>query len=265
MKKLFALIMLLSMTSHAEGLRSTALQELTPTTAATLPATNQKSASKASSAKATPSISVAPGSNSLIFNVEDPYHEPRVRNFRWDFGVLLQNYVPRGQVETSTVTENLAGIRSTVMPSISMGALYRLNTENLNLGAFELGAQAQVGYATQPVSLHNLSGNETQGQLNSLMTEIRSDLRWSQSLESKWHGKLGLGMGRLNLTQTSDNSSARWSRTGSYNAVVLGLNYDLNHRWSVMGQQKFMSAKSDWPGEVELASSQFELGTEVLW
>lgn len=201
----------------------------------------------------------------LVLKLEDDYQEPKARDFLWTFGFFLQQHSPSGQASMNNSSENLSDSGTTLLPTISVGSLYNINDGiDSAVGAWQVGIEGEVGFTSQKISVQ--AGNqEIEARLNTTLAEIRALARWGAHLQSRWHARLGFGRGQLNYTQSSDNSLARWSETGDYQAFLVGADYQFNPRWAVLAQAKTISALNNWPSSIDVPSTQLELGAQVLW
>jgi hypothetical protein len=207
---------------------------------------------------------LSPEQTATMLQLEDPFEAPRLRDFEWGFGVYLSNYKPQGTVEVSGIgSQNLGSMSQTLMPSLSLGALYGL-TESF-LGAFELGLETEAGFSSQESNIQTANGTSLGGRLNSTLLDGRALLRWGQEFKSKLHGRIGLGIGRYTLTQTSDSSLARWSRDGGLNTLLLGLDFKLSKKWLAQANYRSFSTRGNYPAGLEAPASRFELGAQVVW
>ncbi len=200
---------------------------------------------------------------SLILKLEDPLQKIQLREFQWSFGFALQSYQPKGQISINSNTEeDLQKTNSTVMPSLMLGSLYNA-VENPTL-ALQFGPEIEVGYTSQSVQIGQQSG-EISANLHSLMSEVRFLNRIGKTFDSKFHGRIGLGLGRLSLTQASSNSLGRWSRNGDYVSFLLGGDYQITRQWAALANYKVIQSRQNWPSELAKPDNQLELGAQVLW
>lgn len=199
-----------------------------------------------------------------MLQLEDPFDPPRLRDFQWSFGAAVSTYKPQGMVEVSGVgSQNLGSSGSSLMPTLSLGTLYGLTDGSA--GAFEIGVEASVGFASQKSSLTTTNGTALDGRLNSTLMDGKAILRWGSNFKSKLHGRIGLGIGRYSVTQTSDNSLARWSRDGGLTTYLLGADYKLARKWLAQLNYRSFQKRGNFASDLSVPASHIELGTQVIW
>ena len=215
---------------------------------------------------AVPVTTISAKQTELILKLEDDYQDPKVREFLWSFGVFLQEHRPEGTRSLATGDENIGDSGSTFLPTVAMGALYNLSNgrEDSVGGAWQVGLEGEAGFTSQKIAIQT-AGQSFDARLNTMLTELRVLARWGLTLKSKFHARLGAGQGRLNYTQSSDNSLMRWSENGQYHSFLLGLDYGLTRRWTALVQAKTISAQSSWPTSIDAPSTQLEIGAQILW
>ncbi len=207
---------------------------------------------------------LAPEQTATMLQLEDPFDPPRLRDFQWNFGIALSPYKPQGTVEVSGVgSQNLGSTGSSLMPSLSLGTLYGLTDGSM--GAFEIGAEFQVGFASQKSSLTTQIGTAIDGRLNSTLFDGRAVIRWGSDFKSKLHGRIGVGVGRYSVTQTSDNSLARWSRDGGLSTFLLGADYKMSRKWLAQVNYRSFGKRGNFSSDLTVPASHIELGTQVIW
>jgi hypothetical protein len=232
-------------------LKQTATQEIAAPANASLPP------SKTASDAALP----ADGSSSGILRLQDDFHSLKARQFLMIFGVQLQSYRPQGQSDTLTSSSySLSSAGSTVLPSLSLGTLYRL-AENRS-GRWQLGLEAEAGYTSQKTVVPVASGS-VNARLNTTLLEIHPLLRWAPG-SSHWHLFAGYGMGHATVTQSGTNSLSQWSKSGNTADWFAGTDYAFDEKWLVHLTAKQMQISKADAG-FDLPSNQVELGAKVLW
>lgn len=207
---------------------------------------------------------LSPEQTATMLQLQDPFEAPRLRDFEWGFGVFLSSQKPQGTVEVSGVgTQNLGSLSSNLTPSISLGTLYGLNEGSM--GTLELGLEAEAGFYSQKSSITTVTGTQIDGRVNSTLMDGRLLARWGQAWKSKFHVRGGIGMGRYTVTQTSDNSLARWSKDGGLTTYLLGFDYKLGRRWMAQLNYRSFSQRGAFPDGLQTPASFAELGAQVVW
>lgn len=199
-----------------------------------------------------------------MLQLEDPFEAPRLRDFEWGFGFFVSSQKPQGMVEVSGVgTQDLSSLKSSMTPSFSLGTLYGL-TEG-QAGTFEIGGEAEFGFASQESTLKTASGSQIDGRVNSSLIDGRLLVRWGSGWKSKFHGRLGMGIGRYTVTQTSDNSLGRWSKEGSLNTYLIGVDYKLGKKWLAQVNYRDFGNRGAFPEGLQVPPAFVELGAQIVW
>ncbi|PIS10215.1 MAG: hypothetical protein COT73_10525 [Bdellovibrio sp. CG10_big_fil_rev_8_21_14_0_10_47_8] len=199
-----------------------------------------------------------------ILRLEDPFEKIPLRNFQWGLGVHLQPYQPRGRITNESFSsQELETTGSTLMPSISLGALYGL--AQTDIGFFQGGLEGEVGFMSQKNTVTTITNKSVDGQLNSSLTEARALVRWGKHWTSRWHGRLGAGVGKLSITQSSDNSLARWSKDTTFNSYLVGVDYQLNRSWLAQMNYRTYQKGLGSGDSIQVPTSQLDFGAQVVW
>jgi opacity protein-like surface antigen len=195
--------------------------------------------------------------------LEDPYEPITMRTFVWSFGFQLQDYQPLGRATLAENTSyNLSQAGNTYLPSVSLGSLYNLG--NSRAGHFQMGLNGQLGYTSQNLKAYTSNNTLLDTRLSTTQMEAKLQLRWALQAESKLHVLAQAGLGQLNVSQSSDNSVARWSESAVYQISGLGLEYNVGPEWlaHLTYNQKSIQDKSS---NLDIQGNNTEVGAKLLW
>lgn len=241
-------------TLSAQDLKKAASQEIEA------PATTPVNTKRASDA-ALPATA-ADGSSSGILRLKDEYHSLKARSVIMTFGVQMQSYKPTGTSDGTNTgsTYSLSDVGATVLPSVSLGALY--NMADNRSGQWQLGLEGEAGYTSQKATVATATGSLS-ARLNTTIFDLHPMVRWAPH-NSKFHLFTGYGWGHATLTQSSSDSVGQWSKSGNTTNWLLGADYAMSEKWLLQLMSKSISVSKADEG-FNLPSNQLELGAKVLW
>lgn len=224
-------------------------------------------ATKISDPKVLSQIETAPEAqvSSGALTLDDPFEPLTMRTFVWNFGFQLQSYQPQGvaNLGDQATRYNLSEAGSTVLPSFSLGTLYNVG-HSPTFGKFQLGLNGQAGYISQNIKAVTSNNVAIDAKLNTTQLEAKASLRWSYKPTSQLHVLAQAGIGQLNVSQSSENSMARWNQSATYQVSGLGLEYNLNNEWLAQANYNQKSMR-DENSELDIQNNNIELGAKILW
>jgi len=198
------------------------------------------SSSKTSNPNTTGSLSADQAE--LTLKLADPYQALQTRESRWTAGLNVQSFEPHD------TDNNSAG--ATPLVAISFGYLSARNETRLHWGS-----EIELGWASQSVSALGANDTSIDARINSTQIEARSFFRGNVSASPRLFWKSGLGLGRLNQTQTSDDPLGRLDETRTYASFLAGADFQISPSWFVQAQLRFPT----------VASPQLGLGVQTVW
>lgn len=201
--------------------------------------------------------------SSEALKLADPFEPLTMRTFVWTFGFQAQSYQPQGRARLADQTGYaLSQAGSTVLPSVSLGTLYNLGRSQA--GHFQLGLNGQLGYTSQNIKAETSNNVALDARLSTTQLEGKILLRWALRAESKLHLLAHGGIGQLAVSQSSNNSVARWSESAIYQTSGLGLEYNLNDAWLTHLTYNHKSINES-ETTLDIQNNNLELGAKVIW
>lgn len=210
----------------------------------------------AAQTSANPALDARPSSASIL-QLRDEYVVLPKRAYLVSFGADLTNYNPKGTVESLGVTYDMSDAGAQPLPILSWGTLVDFRN------GFKAGASLQAGYLSQGLTVTLPSGLETSARLNTTELRFLPEAQYKFSVDGSLGLRLGYGLGQRNITQTSQDSAARWSESVQYQTLLTGVLYEVRPEVLVQAQYEIQSALNESP--IELSSSEVGAGVRLVW
>lgn len=173
--------------------------------------------------------------------------------------IRLETYQPTGQgLFTDQSTSNLSNIGSTVLPTITYGAL----TDSSSLGEFQTtyGLEANASFATQDASFVSTSGLLGSGKFQTAVLSLKPLMRFHWRMKQKIFTRVSaeLGYEQVNLYGSSNIGTV--AHGSGFVGYGLGLEWDPFDRYGLIGEYYTRTGTaSDQNGWTPTAAS-YQLG-----
>lgn len=192
-----------------------------------------------------------------MLSFRDPKKEVITRTWKYYLAAGLQNFQPSGVVTTeSGMTYKLNNYDQIQLPQVSLGMNGQI-AENLS---YDFAGQFSFYSHAQPVRLNSGYAIED-SRLNTVMTSLKFGL--GTTVSNDIGISAGLLTGVFNLTQTSQNSFARFSKSNQYNGFYTQVAYQMNQNWFAGLELNQLTAQNK--NDIKPQNQNLQFNAKVIW
>lgn len=192
-----------------------------------------------------------------VLSFRDPKKEIITRTWKYYLSASIQNFKPQGKASTASgLSYDLNNYDQIILPQVSLGVIGHLS-ENLT---FDFSGQFAFFSHAQPIKLPSGFAVED-SRTNTMITSAKLGI--GTPLPSDFHLSAGLITGLFNLTQTSSNAFAQFSKNNQFTGFYSQVSYQLTQNWQT--GLEYHQLKSQNNAEVTLPSDNLKFNTKVLW
>lgn len=201
--------------------------------------------------------------NSAYLQLQDPRPQIITRTYKYNLGIQLSRWNPQGQTQLPAGTSyDLASAGNTVLPTVSFGFQRELTYQadyTLDWGISLLG-----GYSSQTVNFELPSGYEiSDSRLNSTLLKAQIPVQVKLANLKDFSGTITPQIGAINYTQSGVDPLANFSKQTTFAAMGFAVAYHVDEN---MAFNLETIANTDLGKQnVKIQSSQFNVGTQVVW
>lgn len=198
-----------------------------------------------------------------MLTLQDPRPEIITRRWKYFAAFTAQIFQAEGFVnKEGTGTFDLGKSETSMMPGLELGVMSPTMPTRSVL--WKVGLRFKGSFASQGTSVILDSGYKIDdARLNTTMFSGGPALSVAWDRLSWLSLNVSPQYGTLSYTQTSSNDFATFSKSGAFESLNYGLDFQMTPKWSVFTEWSQRTLNDN--NEIALQKDNFEVGTKVTW